>query len=485
MPAPAGTFPIFPHCHSSDRLPQEHLLFFPITAVVSAPAGALSIFPLPQQWLLPQERYLYFLTAAVVTAPSGALSVFPHCRSSVCSRRSVIYISSLPQQCSLQQEPFPLPAPPLPVTQPPPLSLPPPTTALSLSPSQQPHATIGIPPQLFSSLPQQCLLQQEPSLYFPTAAAVPAPAGTFSIFPHCLSSDCSRRSTICFSHYRSSVRSRRSSLHFFPLPQQCLLPQELSLYFPTAPAVSAPAGALPVFSHCRSSDCSPRSAIYISPLPQQCPLPQEPFPYFPTAAAVSAPAGAPSISPHCRSSIRPRRSPSYIPPLPQQCPLPQELHQYLPTAAAVSTHTSSFPSPRCRSSTLQQKPLLPPRCRSIITSGVQHPISPKPCNFLGGLLATIWLLSHDKHFLGSFWVRAKCRARTPLPGRGEYPGLGSDYRARSPLLGQHAKYAYRLFSSLLCKCELVKWCFINKFREEHARIINTANSSSVITSLIQ
>ncbi len=28
-------------------------------------------------------------------------------------------------------------------------------------------------------------------------------------------------------------------------------------------------------------------------------------------------------------------------------------------------------------------------------------------------------------------------------------------------------------------------CFTNKFREEHARIINTANSSSVITSLTQ
>ncbi len=236
--------------------------------------------------------------------------------------------------------------------------------------------------------------------------------------------------------------------------------------FPLAAAVTAPSGALSVFPHCRSSVCSRRSAIYISSLPQQCPLPQEPSQYFPTAAAVPAPAGAPSISPHCR------RSAIYISSLPQQCPLPQEpfctspllqqcllpqeLHQYLPTAAAVSTLTTSFLSPRCHSSTLQQKPLLPPRCRSIITSGVQHPISPKAMQFLGGLLATIWLLSHDKHFLGSFWVRAKCRARTPLPGRGEYPGLGNDYRARSPLLGQHAKYAYRLFSSLLCKCELVK-----------------------------
>ncbi len=225
-----------------------------------------------------------------------------------------------------------------------------------------------------------------------------------------------------------------------PLPQQCLLPQERYLYFP----------------HCRSSVCSRRSSINISPLPQQCPLPQERYLYFPTAAAVSAPAGAFSTFPHCRSSARSRRSSINTSPLPQQCLLPQEHHIYFPTAAAVSTLTSSLLSPHRHASTLQQKPLLPPRCRSIITNGVQHPISPKAMQFLGGLLVIIWLLSHDKHFLGSFWVWAKCRARTPLPGQGEYPGLGNYYRARSPLLGQHAKYAYHLFSSLLSKCELVK-----------------------------
>ncbi len=190
MPTPAGTFSIFPHCHSSDRLPQEHLLFFPTTAVASAPAGALSIFPLPQQWLLPQERYLYFLTAAVVTAPSGALSVFPHCRSSVCSRRSAIYISSLPQQCSLQQEPFPLPAPPLPITQPPPL------------PSTTHNGPFPLP---FPTAPHHH--RNPPPAVFFTAAAVPAPAGTFSIFPHC----------------RSSACSSRNLLYISPLPQQCLL----------------------------------------------------------------------------------------------------------------------------------------------------------------------------------------------------------------------------------------------------------------------
>ncbi len=39
---------------------------------------------------------------------------------------------------------------------------------------------------------------------------------------------------------------------------------------------------------------------------------------------------------------------------------------------------------------------------------------------------------------------------------------------------------HRLFISIT-----TKWCFINKFQEEHAQIINTANSSSVITPPIQ
>ncbi len=220
-----------------------------------------------------------------------------------------------------------------------------------------------------------------------------------------------------------------------PLPQQCLLQQEPSQYFPTATAVPAPAGAFPVLPHCHSSARSRRSSINISPLPQQCLLPQERHLYFPTAAAVPAPAGAPSISPHCRSSVYSRRSAIYISPLPQQ---------YLPSPPPSSPHAATA------AHFFLQDAAASLQAVSSIPSAL------KPCNFLGGLLATIWLLSHDKHFLGSFWVRAKCRARTPLPGRGEYPGLGNYYRARSPLLGQHAKYAYRLFSSLLSKCELVK-----------------------------
>ncbi len=157
-----------------------------------------------------------------MTAPAGALSIFPHCRSSDCSRRSSIYISPLPQQYLLPQEPF---------------------------------------------------------LYSSTAAAVTAPAGAFSVFPHCRSSVCSRRSAICIS----------------PLLQQCLLPQERYLYFPTAAAVTAPAGAL----------C-------ISLLPQQCLLPQEPFLYSSTATAVTAPTGALSVFPHCRSSDCSCRSPICI-----------------------------------------------------------------------------------------------------------------------------------------------------------------------------
>ncbi len=138
-----------------------------------------------------------------------------------------------------------------------------------------------------------------------------------------------------------------------------------------------------IFPHCCSSVCSSRSASCFPPLPQQCPLPQEPSHYFPTAAAVSAPAGALSIFPHCRSSVRSRRSSINTSSLPQQCLLPQEHHIYFPTAAAVSTLTSSLLPPHRHTSTLQQKPLLPLRCRSIFTSIVQHPISPKSCIFWG------------------------------------------------------------------------------------------------------
>ncbi len=236
-----------------------------------------------------------------------------------------------------------------------------------------------------------------------------APAGALPVFPHYRRSDCSPMSATCIS----------------PLPQQCLLPQERYLYFPTAAAVSAPAGAPSISPHCRSSVRSRRSAIYISPLPQQCLLPQERNPYFPTAAAVSAPAGAFSTFPHCRSSARPRRSSINISPLPQQCPLPQERYLYFPTAAAVSTLTSSLLSPHRHASTLQQKPLLPPRCRSIITNGVQHPISPKAMQFLGGLLVIIWLLSHDKHFWGAFGSGPNAELGPLSPGKGSTPGSGT------------------------------------------------------------
>ncbi len=169
--APAGALSVFHHYRSSDCSPQERYLYFPTAAAVSAPAGALFIFPhcrssarssrslllppTPQPNLVffphcrrssarsrrsflcistiaaavstPEGAFSVFPLAAAVTAPAGALSVFHHYRCSDCSRRSAICIPSLPQQCSLQQEP----------------SLPPPPP-----PPHQPS----------SSLPQQCLL---------------------------------------------------------------------------------------------------------------------------------------------------------------------------------------------------------------------------------------------------------------------------------------------------------------------------------------
>ncbi len=206
--------------------------------------------------------------------PSGALPVFPNCPSSVCSRRSATYISSLPQQCSLQQEPSLLPPP---------------------SPSP-------------------------PAVFF-TAAAVPALAGTFSIF-----------------HCRSSACSSRILLYFSPLPQQRPLPQEHLPFLPTtavvsapagalspfstAAAVTAPAGALPIFSHYRSSECSP----------------QERYLYFLTAPAVSAPAGALPIFPHCRSSARSSRSL-----FPQPLPVTQPPLYFLTAAAVLAPAGAPLP----------------------------------------------------------------------------------------------------------------------------------------------
>ncbi len=147
---------------------------------------------------------------------------------------------------------------------------------------------------------------------FPTATAVSAPAGALPVFPHCRSSARSRRSANIFPHCRSSARSRRSLPIISPLPQQCPLPQERYLYFPTAAAVSVPAGAFPLFPHCRSSVRSRRSSINTSSLPQQCLLPQEHHIY---------------IFPHCRSSIYPHILP----------PLPTPPHQHTSAEAASSS----------------------------------------------------------------------------------------------------------------------------------------------------
>ncbi len=202
-------------------LPQERFLNFLTAAAVLAPAGSLSLHPLSFTHPPPPPP-LYFLTAAAVLAPAGA-SPPPS-------------IFSLPQQCLLQQEPLPPPPPP---------PLP-----------NSPHATIGIPPQLFLHYRSSACSSRNLLSIFPTTAVVPAPTGFFSICPHCPSSDRSRRSAIYFSHYRSSGRSRRSSLPF---------------------------------SHCPSSACPRRSFPFVSPLPQQCLLQQERYLYFLTTAVVTAP----------------------------------------------------------------------------------------------------------------------------------------------------------------------------------------------------
>ncbi len=217
MSAPAGAPSISPHCRSSVR----------------SRRSAIYISPLPQQCLLPQELSLRFPTAAAVPAPAGAPSIPPHCRSSVCSHRSTIFISPLPQQylpshppssphtatpvhfsrsrSFLQDASRSLSLRPLSFTPPPPSisSLPQqcslqqePLPPLPLSPSQQPHATIGTPP---------------PAVFF-TTAVVPALAGTFPIFPHCRSSACSNRNLLYISPTAPAVTAPTGALSIFPLP---------------------------------------------------------------------------------------------------------------------------------------------------------------------------------------------------------------------------------------------------------------------------
>ncbi len=138
-----------------------------------------------------------------------------------------------------------------------------------------------------------------------------------------------------------------------------------------------------------------------------------------------APAGAFPLFPHCRSSVCSRRSTIYISPLPQQCPLPQERYLYFPTAAAVSTLTSSLLSPHRHTSTLQQKPLLPPRCRSIFTSIVQHPISPKTMQFFGGSLSLFGCCPMISILWGAFGSGPNAELGPLSLGEGSTPGSGT------------------------------------------------------------
>ncbi len=67
--------------------------------------------------------------------------------------------------------------------------------------------------------------------------------------------------------------------------------------------------------------------------------------------------------------------------------------------------------------------------------------------------------------------------------------LFCDFYAVKAITENHfdAVFAWKHFLVLFCFLwtAFSKWCFINKFREEHVQIINVANSSSVITLIIQ
>ncbi len=266
-------------------------------------------------------------------APAGAFSVFPHYRSSVCSRRSLlcispcrssvrsrrslIRISPRPQQWLLPQERYLYFL----------------TTAVVTAPLR---STICISP-----LPQQCLLPQERYLYFLTPAGAFSPPGP-SPPPN---------PPLSLSQQPHATQEPPPAVFFTTAVVHCPLPQEPHPHFPTAAAVTAPAGALPVFPHYRSSDCSP----------------QEHYLYFPTAAAVSAPARALSIFPRSSRSFfssRPLPSPPRHPTPPLS--LSQQPHATQEPPPAVFFTTAVVPAlagtfsifPHYRSSACSSRNLL-------------------------------------------------------------------------------------------------------------------------------
>ncbi len=225
---------------------------------------------------------------------------------------------------------YPIATAPLHHTHPPPPPPPPPPNPTVFPTAAAVPAPAGAF-SVFPPLPQQCLLPKEPFLYFPTAPAVIAPAGALSVFPHCRSSARSNRSLLFpppphpnptvffFPHCRSSARSRRSFLCISTIAAAVSTPEGAFSVFPLDAAVTAPAGELSVFHHYRCSDCSP----------------QERYLYFLTAPAVIAPAGALSVFPHCRSSARSSRSLLFSPP-------PSPLPAFFFTTAVVPAHAGTF-----------------------------------------------------------------------------------------------------------------------------------------------
>ncbi len=172
------------------------------------------------------------------------------------------------------------------------------------------------------------------SLSISTAAAVTAPArSSLSLYSTAAAVTRARRSATCISHYRCRNAPLRSA----------------TPYFLTAPAVSAPAGALPKFPHC----------------PQQCSLQQEAFPSIPSpspptpppplyfshcrsSACSSRSLPPPPLTPlyfsHCRSSACSSRSLSPPPPLPSPSQQPPRHHGNPPPSCFFTTAVSACSS---------------------------------------------------------------------------------------------------------------------------------------------
>ncbi len=205
----------------------------------------------------------------------------------------------------------------------------------------------------------------QPNCFFPLPQQCPLPQELSLYFHHCRSNVYSRRSLFCISPRRSSDCS-----------------SERYLYLITTAVVTAPLRSATCISPLPSSDCSRRSAIcipslprsaapagafsspppppqpFFPPLPQQCPLRRSFLCISTIAAAVSTPEGAFSVFPLDAAVTAPAGALSVFHHYRCSDCSPQERYLYFPTAPAVIAPAGALSFPHYRSSACSNRILL-------------------------------------------------------------------------------------------------------------------------------